>query len=322
MMSGRVLLVMLDGVGVGPSDPALNPFFQANLPVLQGALGKIPSLDASHEFQPRDSKPGDSRSRSAQTFSGRSMTAVLLDACLDTDGRPQSGTGQTALLTGVNAAKEMGRHFGPWTPTKIRPLLKEKNILSLAVEAGRDVAFANAYPEDFFERTHGKRLAAPPLAAKAAGVFTRHAEALGRGDGVASEILNTGWRNRLGHTELPIVTAFEAGEALARITSKHHLTFYAHYRTDTAGHEEEMDPAVEALERVDEFLGGVIATMPEDGTLIVASDHGNIEDISGGHTRNPVLGLVFGADAEILVKPLASITDVAPAILKKLGIPI
>lgn len=114
------------------------------------------------------------------------------------------------------------------------------------------------------------------------------------GDAVSSEILNTGWREKLGHDWLPRVTPEDAGRNLARIASDRHLTLFAHYTTDTAGHRQEMDPAVEALERVDAFLGGVLSGAPEDLTLLIVSDHGNIEDISAGHTRNPVLGVATG----------------------------
>ena len=43
---GRVLVVFLDGVGIGPPDPDVNPFLRANLPTLSAALGgSLPTLD-------------------------------------------------------------------------------------------------------------------------------------------------------------------------------------------------------------------------------------------------------------------------------------
>jgi bisphosphoglycerate-independent phosphoglycerate mutase (AlkP superfamily) len=50
--------------------------------------------------------------------------------------------------------------------------------------------------------------------------------------------------------------------------------------------------------------------------VIVTSDHGNIEDISfRGHTRNPAMTFVFGAEADSAVARLHSILDIYPTIL-------
>jgi hypothetical protein len=291
----RVVFVFLDGVGIGRTDPDENPFLRAHLPVLTEALGGLPTLDRPRLAGPRG-------------------TCVPLDASLGIEGLPQSGTGQTTLLTGINAAERFGRHFGPWTPVALRPLVEERSVLKRALDAGWAAAFANAYPKEWpGER---RRLAAPPLAARAAGLLDRHEEQLARGDAVASEIVNTGWREHLGFEALPDVTPADAGRILARIVAANRLTVYAHYATDIAGHRGGMDGAVRALERVDAFLGGYLDAAPSDATLLVASDHGNIEDVTQGHTRNPALGIVAGADAERRAGELSSIVDVAEALFR------
>lgn len=297
-MSGRVVLVFLDGVGIGRADAEENPFLRARLPVLTAALGGVPTLDRPRRSGPR-------------------AAAVPLDANLGVGGIPQSGTGQTTLLTGVNAAERFGRHFGPWTPVALRPLVEERSVFRRAQDGGLTAAFANAYPRGWpGER---RRLAAPPLAARAAGLLDRHEEHLARGEAVASEILNTGWRDHLGFEQLPEIGAADAGRALARIVARHHLTVYAHYATDLAGHRGGMEGAVKALERVDAFLGGYLDAAPVDAILLIASDHGNVEDVNQGHTRNPALGLVAGDDAERRARDLHSIADVAGALLRWLA---
>jgi hypothetical protein len=294
-MSGRAVLLFLDGVGIGSSDPDVNPFARARMPTLAALLGGIPTLE-----RPR--------------WTGANAASVPLDANLGVEGTPQSGTGQTTLLTGINAAQRFGRHFGPWTPVALRPLVEEESILRKGVDQRRSVAFANAYPKEWpGER---RRLAAPPLAARAAGLLDRHEEHLARGEAVASEILNTGWRDHLGFEDLPEITAADAGRALARIVAAHDLTVYAHYATDIAGHRGGMDGAVRALERVDAFLGGYVDAAPADATTLVASDHGNIEDVTAGHTRNPALGVVIGAEAEARAAELASIMDAAAVLFR------
>jgi len=297
MSTGPLLFVSLDGVGIGASDETLNPFLTAALPVLRGSLGQLPTLE-----QP--------------VVEGPSARAYPVDALLDTRGIPQSGTGQTSLLTGQNAAAAFGRHFGPWVPVSLRPLLEADNVLSRAAEAGCRVAFANAYPEGFLER-YPRRTAAPPLAASAAGVLDRHLDELMADRAVASEIVNTGWRRRLGHTALPEIGPAEAGSNLAAIANRHDLTFFAHYSTDLVGHRGGMPEALHALQVVDGFLGGVLEGLDEDVTLLLTSDHGNIEDASGGHTRNPALG--FEAGPALGRRP-ESLLDVAGIVLGHLGI--
>ncbi len=281
-MTARVLFIFLDGVGIGPANPEVNPFVRAGtrIPTLQRLTGgRIPTLDDP-------------------TVEGPDGTSFPLDASLDVEGTPQSGTGQAALLTGESAAEIYGRHFGPWTPVRLRPLVEERSVLRRAAEAGGTVAFANAYPRGWPGPRGGRRIAAPPLAARAAGVLDRHEEALGEGRAVSSEIVNDGWRRHLGHDWLPAVTPRQAGANLARIAASADLTLYAHYATDTVGHRGGMDEAIAALERVDRFLEGVTASLDPSTLLLVASDHGNLEDVRGGHTTNPVLGFASGPGAE------------------------
>lgn len=291
-----VLFIFLDGVGIGPSDPSRNPFVTASLPGLKALLGgTMPTLE-----EPSVGGPG--------------ARAIPLDANLGVEGIPQSGTGQITLLTGENAAASFGRHFGPWAPVRLRPLLAERNVMVRAQEGGYSVAFANAYPKGFLEH-HGSRFpAAPPLAANAAGLLVRHADELTAGDAVSSEIVNTGWIEKLGQDEVPRITPAQAGANLARIATSVDLTFYAHYSTDYAGHTGSAVEAVAALERVDQFLTAAVGDLNEGDSLVVASDHGNLEDISGGHTRNPVLGLLAGAAAD-REQPPTSIADVTPFVL-------
>jgi hypothetical protein len=250
--------------------------------------------------------------------SSGSGRAFPLSATLDVEGTPQSGTGQTALFTGESAAEIFGRHFGPWTPTRLRPLLESRSVLRLARDAGRSVVFANAYPEGWPGMRGPRRPAAPPLAALAAGVLDRHLEALRLGEAVASEIVNDGWRRHFD-SSLPTVTAAQAGANLARISREAHLTLFAHYATDTSGHEMEMGAAVAALARVDEFLAGLLEELPSDTLLLIASDHGNIEDVQHGHTRNPALGMAVGPGADAAAR-LSDLREVAAFVLEQIGI--
>jgi hypothetical protein len=297
----RVLFIFLDGVGIGPPDARINPFLTADLPNLAGLLGgDIPVLEeglthASGSSAGPDLGPRHQASApTANPVSGPTAVAFPLDPLMGMSGLPQSGTGQVALFTGENAAALYGRHFGPWVPVPLRPLLMERSILARARAQGVSCAFANAYPSQFVHRAYTKRPAGPPLAAHGAGLLTRDEKDLAKGAAVSSEILNTAWRTRLGLTEIPEVTPEGAGENLARIVGEMGLTFFAHYSTDTAGHQKNMGAAVAALERFDAFLGGLLPELPEESLLVLSSDHGNIEDITQGHTLNPSFTLIRG----------------------------
>jgi 2,3-bisphosphoglycerate-independent phosphoglycerate mutase len=303
--ASRALMVFLDGVGIGPGDPAVNPFAVAALPRLAALLGR-PLVSEALDAAGRIEGPG--------------AVVVAADATMGVEGIPQSGTGQTALLTGRNAARLYGRHFGPWVPTALRPMLAEESLLARARRAGLPVAFANAYPVAGAARDPRtfRRPAAPPLAAEAVGALTRGVAELASGDAVASSITNERWRERLGDA-VPDVTPGEAARALARIASGSRVTLFAHYDTDYRGHRGGLDGAVAALERVDAFLGELVDALPRDALLVLSSDHGNVEDASGGHTRNPVPVLAAGAGRGAFLEA-RSIEDVVPLILAALGI--
>jgi len=303
----RVLIVFLDGIGIGDDAAATNPLAAAVTPALDALL------DGRRLVAP------------ALPYTGAKASARGLDAVLGVDGLPQSGTGQAALLTGVNAARMFGRHFGPYGPTALRPMIASDNILARAGLAGRMVAFANAYPAQLLAMA---TVARPPLplrasivvAALGAGVLNRHEPELIGGDAIASEITTEGWRERLGLTTMPDVSAAQAGRNLAAIANGHDLTLFAHYSTDSAGHLRDMEAGVAAWQRVDAFIGGLVPALCDDVLLAIVSDHGNLEDVRAQHTRNPALCILAGPGHATLAARLDSLTDIAPALLGALGV--
>ncbi len=326
----KVLFLFLDGVGVGSANPDENPFLRAALPCLRDLLGGgIPTLEAPEVHRsggvPRDkgrpSKGGPALAAGSAGHGPPEAVAFPLDSLLGVPGLPQSGTGQVALFTGINAPRLHGRHFGPWVPVGLRPLLEAENILSRAQALGFSCAFANAYPREFETSPWARRPAGPPLMARAAGLMVRHQEALAIGDALSSEIVNTAWRDRLGLADLPDITPADAGRVLARIASRYRLTFFAHYGTDHAGHVGSMEASLAALERVDDFLGGLLPDLPLGTLLVVASDHGNIEALGKSHTLNPALTLLAGPGALALRRGLEAITDLPAAVLGYLSRP-
>jgi 2,3-bisphosphoglycerate-independent phosphoglycerate mutase len=299
----RVLFVFLDGVGIGPADPRVNAFATARLPHLRALLGgRLPvrdHLDATGRLH------------------AEHAVLVAADATLGIEGRPQSGTGQTALLTGHNAPALFGRHFGSWVPTPLRPLLARENLLSRVTGAGQVAVFANAHPPGLDLQ---RRPNAPALAAFAAGLPTRGAAELAEGRAIASSITNERWQAVLGTGAVPAVDAAEAAHRLLAIAAGAELTLFAHYDTDFVGHRGSVDEAARALERVDAFVGALVEALPRDTLLLIASDHGNVEDASAGHTTNPVPVIAAGPGRHAVASRVRSLTDVAPLILELLDL--
>jgi 2,3-bisphosphoglycerate-independent phosphoglycerate mutase len=299
-MRVHTLFLFLDGLGLGKADPDLNPLFRARLPHLRSLLGgALPHL--SHR----------------RIISDHAI-AIPLNATLGVEGLPQSGTGQATLFCGVNASKLIGRHFGPHPTTTLHPLIESKNIFRQFLSRDRTVCFANAFPRQFFEyASSGKRrLSVTTLSCRYAGVPLHDAESLARDESVSADITRARWPE-LGYPDLPIITPREAGKHLYSIAARHSFTLFEYWLTDYAGHGRDMAVAVETLERFDGLLGGVLEDFDhQECTLILTSDHGNIEDLSTkSHTRNPVPCLLAGRKHRELGANLKSLAHVTPALL-------
>ncbi len=299
----RTIFLFLDGVGLGNTDADINPIFRARLPHLRSLLeGKLPHLGL-------------------RRISSDRAVAIPLNTTLGVGGLPQSGTGQATLFTGVNAARMMGKHFGPYPATTLHPLIEASNIFRQYKARGRSVCFANAFPKQFFDYAASgtRRLSVTTLACRFAEVPLLHAESLARDESVSADITRARWPE-LGYPDLPIVTPREAGKHLWNLTARHSFTLFEYWLTDYAGHGRDMAIAVETLERFDGLLGGLLENFnPKECTFILTSDHGNIEDLSTkSHTRNPVPCILAGRKHRELSSVLKTLTHVTPALLASL----
>ena len=293
-MSSLVVL-FLDGIGLGADDPAANPLAAAHLPTLAALLDGRP-LTASQG-----------------RIDAARATMIPTDATLGVPGRPQSATGQTALLTGLNAPALVDGHYGPRPSAALRSLLEGPTLFSLALAAGKSVAFANAYPQGYFDAVaRGKRLhGAIPHAAQAAGVRLRTAADLAAGEALSVDLTNAAWRSDLGYPDMPVWTAEDAGRVLAGLSAGHDLVFFDHWGTDVAGHRGDVAEGVRILEAFDACLAGLLAGIDLERTLVaIISDHGNLEDVhSKGHTTNPVPTVLIGAGHCGAAAGIASLVD-------------
>ena len=285
----RAVLVFLDGFGMAEPGPS-NPLSLYDWPGLRPLLGARPVLGEGVREHRR--------------------LLVPLDASLGVEGLPQSATGQVALLTGVNAPALLGYHAAD-------------NVLKRTAKSGLRCTFANAYTEEYFERARAGDIkhSATTLCVMAAGLPFRMLDDLLQGQAVYWDITNETLRQRPGYDRIPLVQPSLAGERLARLAAKHDFTLFECFQPDRVGHLADWRGARRMLELLDSFLAGCARGLPEDATLLVTSDHGNVEDLSTkSHTRNPVPLMALGPDAHRF-GGVSTIAEVVPAIYLSLGLP-
>jgi 2,3-bisphosphoglycerate-independent phosphoglycerate mutase len=211
-------MLFCDGVGIGKKDGEVNPFFRADLPSLRSLCdGELPSLHHQH-------------------LEGRSSILMPLDANLGVEGLPQSGTGQTALFTGENGAKIIGKHFGPYPYSTLRPIISGQSIFAQLKRGGSRVCFANAFPQRFFDYVAKRpgRVSVTTYSCMQAGVPLMREEDLRAGRAVSADLTGKGW-HQFGSPDLPIIDPVEAGRRLVRLLTGHEFVLFEYWKTDYAG---------------------------------------------------------------------------------------
>jgi hypothetical protein len=302
------LFVFVDGVGAGERDPERNPLARGDFLLSRFSDGGGGPL------------PGGGR-------------CVLADATLGVPGRPQSATGQTAILTGENAPRLLGRHLLGFPNAALREVLRSRSLFRVLAESGRRAAFANAYPvaylralgidaagEPEFElQGRRARAAATTVAFAAGGGRFRTWDDARAGHALTHDI--TGRRARGFGADLPLRDPSEAAAILRAVAAEHDLTVFEFFETDEAGHARSMERALDALGRLDTLLRALVAGLDAGDALVVASDHGNLEDLSSrNHTRASVPVLGFGGAAGA-VDEVKDLTHLAPLLARLSGRP-
>ncbi len=299
----HLVMIFLDGFGLG--DQEANPVYAAHTPCIDRLLGGH-LLWGSRHLQ-----------------YGHAVLTPL-DACLDMPGTPQSATGQTTLWTGVNAAKALGHHLNAYPNRELWQIIREKSILKQLKDKGKNVVFANAFTSMIDESLRqdpfagARKLSASTLTELAAGLRLRRPQDLLAGQAVFQDMTNEIMRQR--GVEVPLMSAYEAGQNLGRVALAHDFTLYEFFQTDVKGHKQLWDESIELVERIDNFLQGFLDLVGDaDVGFILTSDHGNIEDFRiKGHTANSVPALCW-ANRLTEWPEWQRLEDVTPGILKLFG---
>jgi hypothetical protein len=315
-MKRRVVFVFVDGLGLGaPGDPA-NPVSDPGLSLL--ANFRPPGWNPPPEGGRPETLPPVHRERPLPAGGA----VVATDASLGIGGLPQSATGQTTILTGENAALVLGRHLYGYPTRTLQRILMRASLLKRLTEAGIPALFANAFRPIFFElgeRVWEKPLSATTWATRAAGLPFCTTDDLLAGQAVYQDITHDSLPPR--GRPVPLRAPEEAGEILARRSRSHAFTLFEFFQTDKAGHAMDRDKAVYELRKLERFLAALLEHLDlETTTVILTSDHGNVEDLSRKtHTLNPVPTLVFGPDAGAWADGLTRLEFFTPRLLAALG---
>lgn len=301
----RALLLFLDGIGLGDDDPNLNPFAAARLPTLNALSGGHKWLRTTPRLD-----------------SGRAVF-IPTDAQLGVAGRPQSATGQAAILTGRNVPAEIGEHYGPYPNEAVRAILAEGNLHTHLSARGLRTARLDAHPPHYLaELERGKRLrTAMQHAAYVANVPLPSLDDLKACRALSADFLGDGWRTVLKLSDVPVHTPIQAGALLAQLTRRYHFSLFSTWITDEIGHHRDLGRAIAFLERFDAVLAGLLGAWDDsEGVIVITSDHGNLEDLSHRkHTHNAVPSVIIGAARHQIADQISALTDIAPALLSLFG---
>lgn len=297
----NVLMIFIDGVGIGKEDFESNPFFKLGFRTFIKHFGLIPSLSNS------------------SVASGKKFLKPI-DANLGVEGLPQSGTGQVSIFCGVNAPKLLGFHFGPFPHSQTIEIIREKNIFLEFLKQKKKVFFANAYPKVFFDYIkQGKsRLSVTSKSCLLNGMRLNTSTDVWKAKALTAEITNERWNKKLNY-KLRIISPEGAAKRLLKLASNHKFTLYEFFLTDHLGHGRIADELESIHNNLDRFLLEILNSMNYDKTtLVICSDHGNYEDLSvKGHTNNPALFITAGEKAEEIANEVDDLTQIKSAILKQ-----
>jgi len=293
----RFLLIFVDGLGLGAAGVE-NPLANAQaMPFLTELLG-APLL-------------------AGLTLSRPQLKFKPIDACLGVSGLPQSATGQTTLYTGQNAAQFRGRHQSAFANGSLRQLIEPYGILRQVLNLGLTATQANAYMPGYFEAIahRRRRYAVGALLNLTAPVPFRTLEDYCRGEAVYWDITGELVEQ---YFDGPAISAEMAAQRLILLAESHSFTLFETFLPDYAGHHQSREEATSALQRIDALLSTLVLQRPDNLTLILSSDHGNVEDLSTSHhTLNAVPLLALGPASGQFVG-VTDLTGVTPAILRGL----
>jgi len=298
-MTSNIILIFIDGIGLG-EESDLNPFYTTNMTYLNSILGE---------------KLG-----SNINISKENVLVKGVDACLGiTNSPPQSATGQASLLTGINAAQLLGYHLTAYPNEELIQMIHQHNILKKVQTMGLSGTFSNAYDIERYNRNiqSGKiRHSVTTHCVLSTGLPFRTIEQLKQNQAIYWDI--TGDYLSDYHPDLGSIDPYVAGQNLSNLSKENNFVLFECFLPDLIGHKKKWKEAELFLKTFDRFIEGCHRHLDQNTSIVISSDHGNMEDLSkGSHTYNEVPLIVLGPACTYFIDN-KSITDVSKSIILSL----
>lgn len=302
----HILLIFVDGIGLGANDPNSNPFSVAAMPTLTAltndnrwlaGIGQQISTRAT--FQPADPRMGIT-------------------------GRPQSGTGHATIITGKNIPALIGKHYGPKPNAETREIVAQGTFFTEVQQAGKTASLLTAYPPFLLHNiARGKTLPSSfQQAAMHTGQTLFTVDDLRAGNAISADWTGAGWQRDLSINNVPVLSPQEGGKRMVQLSRQHDFAMVSYVFTDYVGHRGTVADGTRLLQNLDAVMEGAMAEWDDDeGLMLLVSDHGNMEDVSiRQHTENDVPLLVIGKESyrTSFVEGIRNLADIVPAMRRLL----
>ena len=308
MNARRMVFIFLDGVGMGlPS--TMNPFFTSQVEYLPFYSGNPGWPD------------------------GTPVQAI--DVLFGIPGLPQSATGQTTLFTGQTLPRILKKHQGSYPNRLMRKLIKRYNILSLLKKNKIRASFINAYPvfapyftekhvqisrdgeirfSDQFPETYKNRISVTSCMMICSRQNPYDEKDVQAEKSIFQDYSNQALKQR--GLYLPEFSPEKAAEIIFNRSREFDFLLYEYFQTDIYAHRKSFDECIELIKKLNRLIKKLVSLLDKrSDTLLITSDHGNLEDCSlKTHTLTPVPFILWGKDLDGLRRGIRTIADVSPAI--------
>ena len=230
-VSNKIILIFIDGIGVGVDDPGVNPCCYSTTGIFYPEKKRLP-------------------------FGG---SFFPLDAQMGVPGLPQSATGQSAIYTGLNAPELIGRHLYGFPNRELRQLLQKDSLFIRLGKHGLKCKFINAFRPVFFttpEIFSDRPLSVTTEMNRLAGLDFCDFEEIRAGralyhDYTNEEILNKGF-------DVPACSPQTAAKILVSESKKYDLLLYEYFLTDLAGHRGNMQSGIGEVVKVENLIHALL----------------------------------------------------------------
>ncbi len=303
-----MIFIFLDGTGIGEPSTS-NPFYNSNCDYLP-FFGKEISLPDGTPVKP-------------------------IDPLMGVEGIPQSATGQTTIYTGNNIPKIIGSHMGSFPNKAMRKIIKETNIFKGLKNRGLNPMFLNSYPNhsdlfyktnvnikdngefifsENFPRSFKRRISATSCLLITNEMKPFDLDDISNKKSIYQEYSNK-TLNQFG-ANLPEYSPETAAEIIFSSSKNYDFLLYEYFQTDLYGHRKSIDDCNKLVFDLNRLVKKLISLLDnKQDTLIITSDHGNIENpASKTHTLNPVPLITWGHKSELLRNKINNLADITPAI--------